>query len=97
MLRAWNKRAEPGERESYAGEMPVAKSAVHLVSQMLKVVYSSRYLLAFIPFSNAQSVLKLYFLCGLSNGILSVTGFLLEETKKKFSHLLLSMLKMSIG
>lgn len=61
--------------------MPVAKSAVHLVSQMLKVVYVSRCLLAFIPFSNTESVLKLYFLCDPSNGILSATGFLLEETK----------------
>lgn len=71
----------------------MAKSAVHLVSQMLKVVYFSRCLLAFISFSNAESVLKLYFLCDPSNGILSATGFLLEETL--LSHLRLSMLQMS--
>lgn len=59
----------------------MAKSAVHLLCQMLEVVYFSRCLLAFIPFSNAESVLKLYFLSDLSNGILSATGFLLEETK----------------
>lgn len=72
----------------------MAKSAVHLLCQMLEVVYFSRCLLAFIPFSNAESVLKLYFLSDLSNGILSATGFLLEETKKPptlFSHLLLSV------
>lgn len=54
----------------------MAKSAVHLVSQMLKDACFSRYLLAFIPFSSDESVLRLYFLCDPSNGILSADWFL---------------------
>jgi len=73
--RAQYKGAEPAE--SYAGKMPVAKSAVHLVSQMLKDACFSGYLLAFIPFSNDKPVLQLCFLYDPSNGILS--GFHLEK------------------
>lgn len=67
--------------------MPVAKSAVHLVSQMLKDACFSRYLLAFIRFSNDESFLKLYFLCDPSNGILSADWFSFGEKKILFSHL----------
>lgn len=42
---------------------------------MLKDVCFSRYLLAFNPFSNDESLLKLYFLYDPSNRILSATGF----------------------
>lgn len=68
-------------RESYVGKVPVAEFPVHVVSQMLKDACFSRYLLAFIPFSNDESVLKLYFLCDPSNGILSATGFHLGKKK----------------
>lgn len=71
----------------------MAKSAVHLVSQMLKDACFSRYLLAFIPFSSDESVLRLYFLCDPSNGILSADWFLSGGKKILFSHLLLCMLR----
>lgn len=60
----------------------MAKSAVHLASQMLKDACFSRYLLAFIPFSNDESVPKRCFLCDPSNGILSATGFHLGKEKE---------------
>lgn len=46
---------------------------------MLKDACFSRYLLAFIPFSNDESVLKLYFLFDSSNGILSADWFSFGE------------------
>lgn len=76
----------------------MAKSAVRLVRQVIKDVCFSRYILAFVPFSNNESVLKLHFLCDHSNGILSADWFSFKKnTIFSFTSLYMKMFKLEVG